>query len=413
MAEQTAPPPRPAHPPLLAGSGAVLAEDGPDRGMPAHYGAPLREQRRLLARRAVVDLGGHEILELRGADARSWLTTVTSQTLTDAPVGASRSLAVLSPQGRVEHLASAAVTGEKTILLVTDPGSRAGLRRYLEMMRFAARVEITDRDDLRLLGGLAPAGNILDAAALGATGLDLPEPAFVWTDPHPAVAPGHVAYGPDPEDGTDWVLTAFDADALATLPWHVEHLAGSEAAEALRIASHRARQATEVDERSIPHELDLLRTAVHTAKGCYRGQETVAKVLNLGQPPRRLTMLLVDGSQNVMPRHGDPVRLGGSEGKLVGTVTSTATNADLGPIALAVLKRAAPLDAPLVIGSRISAGPWGEGDGAGASEGSDGADASEGSETVPEDVEITWLDATQEPIVITREHGERPRTARL
>lgn len=387
----------PVHRPLLTGSGAVLAEDGTDRGMPGHYGAPLREQRRLLARRSVVDLGGLEILEVSGADARTWLTTVTSQALVDAPVGASRSLAVLSPQGRVEHLASAAVTGEETILLVTDPGARAGLRHYLEMMRFAARVEIADRDDLRLLGGLAPAGNIL-VAALGPSGLDLPEPAFVWTDPHPAVAPGHVAYGPDPEDGTDWVLSAFDASVLETLPWRVEHLAGTEAAEALRIASHRARLAAEVDERSIPHELDLLRTAVHTAKGCYRGQETVAKVLNLGQPPRRLTMLLVDGSQNVMPQHGDPVRLGGSEGKVVGTVTSAATHVDLGPIALAVLKRAVPLDAPLVIGSRISGGPR------------DGAD---GGASPADDTDLAWLDATQEPIVISREHSERPRTARL
>jgi folate-binding protein YgfZ len=419
MADQPAPSQRPIHPPLLAGSGAVLAEDGPDRGMPAHYGAPLREQRRLLARRAVVDLGGHEILEVSGADARSWLTTVTSQVLSDAPVGASRSLAVLSPQGRVEHLASAAVTGEETILLVTDPGARAGLRRYLEMMRFAARVEITDRDDLRLLGALAPAGNILGTAALGATGLDLPEPALVWTDPHPAIAPGHIAYGPDPEDGTDWVLTAFDAAALEALPWRVEHLAGSESAEALRIASHRARWSAEVDERSIPHELDLLRTAVHTSKGCYRGQETVAKVLNLGQPPRRLTMLLVDGSQNVMPQHGDPVRLGGSEGKLVGTVTSAATHADLGPIALAVLKRAAPLDAPLVIGSRISGGPWGGADGdggadgGGAADGDGAADAAARSGSSADEAHLAWLDATQEPIVTTREHGERPRTARL
>jgi folate-binding Fe-S cluster repair protein YgfZ len=104
--------------------GAVLGE-GPDAAVPAHYGAPLREQRRLLDWAAVVDLGHLELLEVSGADARSWMTTITTQVLTGTPVGASASLAVLSPQGRVEHLASAVVLGEESLLLVLDPGARA------------------------------------------------------------------------------------------------------------------------------------------------------------------------------------------------------------------------------------------------------------------------------------------------
>jgi folate-binding protein YgfZ len=226
----------------------------------------------------------------------------------------------------------------------------------------------------------------------------------VWTEPHPTVMPGGVAYGPDPEDASDWVLTALDAEALEVLPWTEDVLAGMLGAEALRIASHRARQVTEVDERTIPHELDLLRTAVHTAKGCYRGQETVAKVLNLGQPPRRLVMLHVDGSQNVLPQPGDEVRMGGPDGKVVGRVTSSATHADLGPIALAVLKRAVPLEEPLVVGARVGGDSWG---------GPDGGDAPDEGSTADEHVELAWLDAAQEPIVVSREHGERPRTARL
>ncbi|PWH06525.1 folate-binding protein [Brachybacterium endophyticum] len=382
--------------PLLEGGGAVLGE-GPDHAVAAHYGAPLREQRGLLARRAVVDLGQMEVLELSGPDARSWLTTVSSQVFTDLPVGTSRSVAVLSPQGRVEHLAAATVTGEQSLLLILDPGARAGWRRYLEMMRFAARVDLTDRDDLRVLGGLAPATDIL-----GPAGLELAEPVATWIDPHPEVASGHVAYGPDPDDATDWVLTVLDAASLESLPWHAEHLAGMLAAEALRVASHRARQITEVDERTIPHELDLLRTAVHTAKGCYRGQETVAKVMNLGQPPRRLVMLHLDGSQNVPAQAGDEVRLGGPEGKLVGRVTTPAVHVDLGPIALAVIKRATPLDAELFVGARLG----------GPEQGADPADADPTDEDA-EEVERVWLDAAQEPVVTDRDHGERPRTARL
>ncbi|AXK46019.1 YgfZ/GcvT domain-containing protein [Brachybacterium saurashtrense] len=362
----------------LRHEGAVPGE-GPDAAVPAHYGAPLREQRHLLDGTAVVDLGHLELLEVRGADARSWMTTVSTQVLTGTPVGTSSSLAVLSPRGRVEHLASAVVLDEDALLLITDPGARAGLRGYLEMMRFAARVELTDRDDLRVLGGLSPA-----AAAL--PDLDLPTPVAVWDEPWPEVAPGGVAYGPAPEDPVRPVLTVLEAAPLAQRPWRAAHLAGMSSWEALRIANHRARFVCEVDERSIPHELDLLRTAVHTEKGCYRGQETVAKVLNLGQPPRRLVMLHLDGSQDMPVPAGGEVRLDGPDGKVIGAVTSAALHADLGPIALAVVRRAVPLDAALSVQV-----PVGEGEDAGS----------------------LWIDAAQEPIVLPREHGERPATAKL
>ena len=363
----------------LLGTGAVLGE-GPDAAVPAHYGTLLREQRHLLDGTAVVDLGHFELLEVRGADARSWMTTVSTQVLTGTPVGTSSSLAVLSPQGRVEHLASAVVLAEDALLLVLDPGARAGLRRYLEMMRFAARVEITDRDDLRVLGALSPAADVLP-------GLGLPEPVAVWSEPWPQVAPGGVAYGPDPEDPEGAVLTILEAAVIEALPWRPEHLAGMNAWEAVRIADHRARGAREVDERSIPHELDLLRTTVHTEKGCYRGQETVAKVLNLGQPPRRLVMLHLDGSQDLPVAPGGEIRLGGADGKVVGTITSASLHADLGPIALAVVRRAVPLDADLSVQVTM-----GEADG---------------------ETTSVWIDASQEPIVLPRDHGERPATAKL
>jgi folate-binding protein YgfZ len=382
--------------PLLR-EGAVLAE-GPDHAVPGHYGAPLREQRRLEAGHAVVDLGQMQLLSVAGPDARSWLTTITSQVFTDIPVGSSVSVTVLSPQGRLEQLASAAVTGDEEVMLITDPGTRDGWRHYLEMMRFAARVELTDRDDLRVLGGTVPATQALEDSPVR-----LPEPVLVWEDPWPAVVPGGVSYGPDPEDPTRWVLSVFDQQDLLSQPWRVEDLAGTAAAEALRIANHRPRQVTEADERTIPHELDLLRTAVHTAKGCYRGQETVAKVLNLGQPPRRLVMLHLDGSQDVPAAAGGPVLLGGADGKNVGRVTTAAVHMDLGPIALAVVKRSVPLDAPLTVGVHLHT--------------QDGDDAQDEAgaldRTADAQAPDVFLDAAQEPIVVPRDHGERPRTPRL
>lgn len=361
--------------PLLSG-GVHLP--GPDAAVPSHYGALLREQRRLLAGRAVVDLGQMEMLQVSGADHRTWMTTVTSQVLTGLAPGDSTSLAVLSPQGRVEHLTAVAVAPDDSLLLLTDPGTRDGLRAYLEGMRFAARVEIIERDDLRALGSVARAADVLRAA-----GLDCPAPVAVWSEQHPRVMPGGVAYGPDPSDAADWSVSVFEADTLAALPWTADLLAGTHAAEALRIAAHRPRLVTEVDDRTIPHEVDLLRTAVHTAKGCYRGQETVAKVLNLGQPPRRLVMLHVDGSQDVAAQAGARVLLGTKD---VGAVTSAAMHVDLGPIALAMVKRAVPLDAELTVAVALGEG---------------------------ETAQVVELVAAQEPIVVERDHGARPQTARL
>ena len=116
--------------------------------------------------------------------------------------------------------------------------------------------------------------------------------------------------------------------------------------EALRIEAGRPRRAREVDERAIPHELDWLRTAVHLTKGCYPGQETVARTLNLGRPPRRLTLLQLDGLAGGLPAPGDVVRLGE---RPVGAVTSVARHHELGPIALALLRRGVPAEAALSV----------------------------------------------------------------
>jgi folate-binding Fe-S cluster repair protein YgfZ len=80
-------------------------------------------------------------------------------------------------------------------------------------------------------------------------------------------------------------------------------------------------------------------------KGCYRGQETVAKVFNLGQPPRKLVRLHLDGSMVAMPEHGAKVLLEDNEVGFIGTI---ARHYELGPIALAVIKRSISLDANLI-----------------------------------------------------------------
>jgi folate-binding protein YgfZ len=112
--------------------------------------------------------------------------------------------------------------------------------------------------------------------------------------------------------------------------------AGVWAYEALRIEAGAPRFGLDTDERAIPNELGWLGVGVHLNKGCYRGQETVARVHNLGRPPRRLVRLHLDGSVDRLPQHGDAVLAGE---KQVGVIGSAARHHELGPIALAVVKR--------------------------------------------------------------------------
>ena len=135
-----------------------------------------------------------------------------------------------------------------------------------------------------------------------------------------------------------WRIAIVEADAAASALSDLE-AAGLIATEALRVAAWRPRWGGEVDERSLPHESDWIRSAVHLSKGCYRGQETVAKVHNLGHPPRRLAALQLDGSEDVLPTTGASVFAGDNE---VGHITSVARHFEDGPIALAILSRRAP-----------------------------------------------------------------------
>jgi hypothetical protein len=128
--------------------------------------------------------------------------------------------------------------------------------------------------------------------------------------------------------------------------------AGLWAHEALRVAAAIPRLRFETDHRTIPHEVGWLSSAVHLQKGCYRGQETVARVHNLGRPPRRLVLLHLDGSDAELPGHGEQVEL---ESRVVGFVTSSARHFELGPIALALVRRATPPDSPLLAGGIAAA----------------------------------------------------------
>jgi folate-binding protein YgfZ len=357
--QQTPETTRPYASPLLARRGAVAAT-GPDAGVAWHYGDPVAEQRALARGGAVVDQSHLGVVRVAGPDRHRWLHDITSQHLADLAPRTSTETLVLSPQGHVEHAAAVVDDGEAT-WLITERDHAAPLAGWLDRMRFMLRVEVADVTDDWAALGEAVAGE-------GAEG----EP-LTWWDTWPRVAAGGTRYGPaeaeHPGMQRPWRLVlvprghlAAEVAAREAAGWR---LAGTWATEALRVEAFRPRLARDVDHRSIPHELDWLRTAVHLEKGCYRGQETVARVHNLGRPPRRLVFLHLDGSVHVLPEPGAEVfergADGAPEGRAVGTLTSVARHHELGPVGLAVVKRSVPEDAELVAVGVIGADAEGAG----------------------------------------------------
>ena len=314
-------------------------------GDPAqHYGNPLGEQKALASGAAIVDLSDRAVLTVIGPDRLSWLDSLTSQSLTQLAPGDSAETLLLDPSGRLEHAIRVVDDGETTWLLV-DGSQGATLAAWLDRMRFTLRVTVADRTP--------------DFATIGTLGSPQLPAVVTWRDPWVDVtAGGHQYATVSRHPGAAWTYSEVLVDRGADLSAELSAfpVAGTLALEALRIAAWRPRLATEGDDKSIPHELDWLRSAVHLAKGCYRGQETVAKVHNLGHPPRRLVMLHLDGSDGVLPVAGSAVLAGEVE---VGRITSSALHYELGPIALAIVKRTVDPEADLLVsveGTLIAAG---------------------------------------------------------
>jgi hypothetical protein len=305
---------------------------------PEHYGNPLGEQQRLAAGEAIVDLSDRAVLALTGEDRLTWLDSLTSQSIAKLAPGESAETLLLDPTGRLEYDIRLVDDGVTTWLLL-EAAEAEGLAAWLRRMVFMLRVEVIDATvEYATIGTLGRP----TIAAAQPNGIPL-----VWHDPWIAVQRGGHQYSLTTEHpSASWTYSEVlvpraDLAAVAALP-----AAGTLALEALRIAAWRPRLSTEADDRTIPHELDWLRSAVHLTKGCYRGQETIAKVHNLGHPPRRLVLLHLDGSEGVLPKHDDLVLAGDTE---VGHVTSAAIHYELGPIALAVLKRSTDPGLDLVV----------------------------------------------------------------
>ena len=376
---------------------------------PEHFGNPLREQALLAQGQAWAWLS-RDVVEVSGADRLSYLTTVSSQVLTDLENdGHCRQVLFLDANGHILYAALAVTalmpdSGEQSVLLLVDAGCGEGLAQLLNSRRFMLRVQAQVRPDLQVAGAIGDAVQKLAGVVENLV--------TTWRDPWPGITPGGSTYftgtrHPGANYRAGGVVVALEAGQTApgqeqapgqeitpgqasdpsqaaassqeAAPGQEHALAPSQAAasgqepgqalaaagltqgltqvgelawEALRIEAGLPRWAREVDARAIPNELDWLRTGVHLNKGCYPGQETIARTVNLGRPPRRLVQLQLAGWQGQLPEVGARVYLPVGDnpaGKVVGTITSVARHWELGNIALALVRRGVPAQAELAV----------------------------------------------------------------
>ncbi|KXT58863.1 folate-binding protein YgfZ [Gordonia sp. PS3] len=344
-------------------SAVPTPEGDPSPGVAWHYGDPLGEQRAATRGAAIVDRSDRAVIELSGPERLTWLHTISSQHLTALGDRRSAENLSLDGNGRVEdHFVLTDI--DETTWIDTEAERGQALTEFLTRMVFWAKVTPTARPDMAVLTLLGPdilTGPVAEAIALPPDAEryqagDLPElrhddePLGFWR-----VMPRIGENGSTPvvdlivpePDLREWWRLLTEAGAAPAGMW---------AYEALRVNVLRPRLHIDTDERTIPHEVDWIggpdeAGAVHLDKGCYRGQETVARVANLGRPPRRLVLLHLDGSSAYRPATGDQVSAGGRTVGRVGTVVDHFEN---GPIALALVKRNVPADAELVVGDAAS-----------------------------------------------------------
>lgn len=309
--------------------------------MAQSFSNPLVEQREFLAGKSAILLEEKAVFTVTGVDRLTWLNDVFSQKLDDLKPGVSVEALWLDPQGHIVRDFHILDDGEST-WLITYKQSFDPFLAQLTRMIFRAKVVVTDCSaEFKIVATWNK--NISDAV-------------LAWQDPWPEIATGGYRYGESSDEAwlyTENIIKAADLDLL----WNQFGQAGTMVIDALRVAAHRPTGPNEIDEKSLPHEYDWLTTAVHLNKGCYRGQEAVAKVHNLGHPPRRLVLLHLDGSGHALPELGDEIYLGDT---FVGKVTTVGQHYEMGPIALALVKRTTSVTDVLTVhclngGEQISA----------------------------------------------------------
>ena len=249
---------------------------------------------------------------MNGPDAASYLNRMVSNEVEALEVGASCEALLLTPKARVIATMVVWRRGADAFLLLTEPSAGERVARELLRSRFAAKCEIALEEHASLV--------VLGATEL-ATGrhtvptLDYGVPAVELVDAEP---PDEALLVEEPE------------------------------LERLRILARTPRLGRELDDRVMPAEAGLEERAISFTKGCYPGQEPVARLHYRGHPNRGLRVLALDGDE--LPAYDTELSLGG---KVVGRVTSAAPDPEHGVVALAYVRREVPDDATLELSDRV------------------------------------------------------------
>lgn len=351
--------------PLLdAINGASDAPDGHrQHGVAWHYGNPLGEQRAFERSTGAVDRSHQRVLQISGADTLSWLNSLISQKVDALAPGSTTNGLILDAKGHVEHAftivrpqeSSPTGADEPTVYLISEPDTFDALQTYLTQMVFWSAVSVHEVD-LALITVIGPDTSTVMAKA--------------FEDHH---APGTPAATTQPDTLPEGTITFTDSlvgtedsvhllvprpsltDAFTTLTKAGAKPTGLMAYEAERVKAVIPEVHADLDDRTVPHEIEAFigtpanaptqratvddgptSSYVHLNKGCYRGQETVSRIQNLGRPPRLLVKLQVDGYSARRPEPGEAITSGKRKVGRIGTVVD---DCDEGPIALGLVKR--------------------------------------------------------------------------
>lgn len=258
--------------------------------------------------RPAVGLRPRAFVGVRGPGAEDYLQRMVSNDVAALDAGEACDALLLTPKARVIAPLKVVRRTEQDFLLLTEPELAEVVRSHLLAFRFAARldVELEEHETFLLLGATPPAG-----AALSVETTDYGEPAFEVLD------------GAPPAD----------------LP-----RVSDEELERLRIEAGTPRFGREIDDRVLPAEAGLVERAVSLTKGCYPGQEPIARLHYRGHANRGLRVLRIETDSPLPP--DAEVRLGD---KVVGRVTSSA-RANGALVALAYVRVEVPPEAELAVG---------------------------------------------------------------
>jgi folate-binding protein YgfZ len=312
-----------------------------DQGIAWHFGSPFEEQKNLAAGIGAVDLSNRVVIKITGPERLTWLDSISSHSVATLKNNEYATTLILSPHGHVEHELHV-IEFNETCYLIAETGTAEELISYFTKMKFMSRIEISLATDLAVV--FEPCRETL---------VDLP----TWLTPVEFAELGLTAAGSSAGGDQSRYLVKrpahFSGREVIIPKAELENYlidkpqAGSWAYNALRIAAGVPR-VTDLDHKTLPHEVGLIGPAVHLSKGCYRGQETVARLHNLGKPPRRLTLLYLEAGDDELPKHGDEVQLADQN---AGVIAASAQHYEYGPIALALIKRSVDPTATLQVNS--------------------------------------------------------------